>query len=180
MAGNLEILAYHEFLMSSHHTDSEVALATFALDLHEGTGLRVLVGGLGLGYTARAALASPRVAEVHVIELFPEVVGWLDEGLLPLSTALRQDNRFDTEVGDFFEYVEAPAGTPYDLILDDIDHAPDQRLAHGTVRFYETDGVRALARHLAPAGCSPSGPRPTARRTWRRCGAHSATSARKR
>ncbi len=59
-----EVTLNHEFLMSSLYTDSERALARTALEMHTGENLRVLVGGLGLGYTAREALLSDRVARV--------------------------------------------------------------------------------------------------------------------
>ncbi len=59
-----EVTLDHEFLMSSLYTDSERALARMALQMHSGAELRVLVGGLGLGYTAREALQSQRVAQV--------------------------------------------------------------------------------------------------------------------
>lgn len=63
-----EITLDGEFLMSSRHTASEEALARIALEMHPGSGLSVLVGGLGLGYTANAVLASPRVARVEAVE----------------------------------------------------------------------------------------------------------------
>lgn len=147
-----EVTLNHEFLMSSLYTASETALATLTLDLHEGTDLRVLVGGLGLGYTAEAALRSPRVAEVVVVELFPEVVAWLEGGLLPLSESLSDDARLRTEVGDFFRRMAAPPAERYDLILVDIDHAPDQRLDDASAAFYGPEGVRAVRKHLAPGG----------------------------
>ena len=77
----------HEFLMSSYHTASERALAWRALELHPGQGLDVLVGGLGLGYTAREALVSQRVARVTVVEFLPQVIAWLDRDLVPLVGA---------------------------------------------------------------------------------------------
>lgn len=142
----------HEFLMSSLYTESETALATLALDLHGGAGLRVLVGGLGLGYTAHAALQSDRVADVLVLELFPEVVDWLKQGLLPLSEILMGDERLRTGVADFFQRMAEPPTETFNLILVDIDHAPDQLLDQGTAAFYSEDGLRAVRAHLAPDG----------------------------
>ncbi len=83
-----EVTLNHEFLMSSLYTDSERALARTALRMHSGDDLRVLVGGLGLGYTAREALLSDRVARVEVVELLPQVIDWLARGLVPLSSEL--------------------------------------------------------------------------------------------
>ena len=86
-----EVTLNHEFLMSSLYTDSERALAHTAIEMHTGDDLRVLVGGLGLGYTARAALDSSRVAHVDVVELLPQVIDWLRRGLVPLSPELNDE-----------------------------------------------------------------------------------------
>ena len=80
-----EVTLNHEFLMSSLNTDSERALAQTALEMHPGKDLRVLVGGLGLGYTAHETLRSDRVAQVEVVELLPQMIDWLARGLVPLS-----------------------------------------------------------------------------------------------
>ena len=86
-----EVTLNHEFLMSSLYTDSERALARTALEMHSGDELQVLVGGLGLGYTAREALLSGRVARVEVVELLPQVIDWLAGGLVPLSSELQEE-----------------------------------------------------------------------------------------
>ena len=80
-----EVTLNHEFLMSSLYTDSERALSATALEMHAGNDLHVLVGGLGLGYTAREALLSERVTKLEVVELLPQVIDWLARGLVPLS-----------------------------------------------------------------------------------------------
>jgi len=147
-----EVTLNHEFLMSSYYTVSERALSRLALDLHAGAALRVLVGGLGLGYTVSAALESSRVAEVVVIELLPEVVDWLERGLLPLSTELLADDRVHTDVGDFFERMGGPVGVPFDLILVDIDHAPDHHLNRASAPFYTVEGLESARSHLSPNG----------------------------
>lgn len=147
-----EVTLNHEFLMSSLYTDSEVALSRLALAMHQGNELKVLVGGLGLGYTAYAALESPRVSELLVLELLPQVVDWMDRDLLPLSTELRSDVRFRVEVGDFFVHMMAPTTDRYDLILVDIDHAPDSHLDHANAPFYSEEGLAGVRGHLAPGG----------------------------
>ena len=75
-----EVTLNHEFLMSSLYTDSERAFTRTALRMHSGGDLRVLVGGLGLGYTAREALCSDRVERVEVVELLPQVITRLARG----------------------------------------------------------------------------------------------------
>ena len=147
-----EITLDHEFLMSSLVTASERALASGALALHPGEGLRVLVGGLGLGYTAREALASGRVARVRVIEYLPQVIGWMERGLVPLADELNDDPRLEVVEGDAYGLLAGPASEVFDLILVDVDHSPDEWLGDESQGFYGPDGLRAAARHLAPGG----------------------------
>ena len=109
-----EVTLNHEFLMSSLFTDSERALARTAIQMHSGDDLRVLVGGLGLGYTAREALLADRVARVEVVELLPQVIDWLVRGLVPLSSELRDERRLVVTQGDVYRRL---AGPP-DLIRD--------------------------------------------------------------
>jgi spermidine synthase len=147
-----EITLDHKFLMSSHHTASERALANVALTMHPGADLKVLVGGLGLGYTAHAALESLRVASVEVVELLPQVVDWLDRDQVPLSAELKADERFTVVAGDVYARLAGPPGDGFDLILIDVDHAPDDRLDAASGAFYTEAGLRRAARHLAPGG----------------------------
>lgn len=147
-----EILLDHELLMSSHHTDSEVALSRCALDRATGDALSVLIGGLGLGYTAHAVLHSSRVAKVEVAELLPEVVAWLRDGLVPLSDTLNKDPRLTLCVDDVYARLAKPPTTTLDLILIDVDHSPDERLGPGNESFYSEAGLRLARAHLAPGG----------------------------
>jgi spermidine synthase len=147
-----EITLDHEFLMSSYSTASERALSNTALALHAGVDLRVLVGGLGLGYTAAAALASERVGRVDVVELIPQVIAWLEQGLVPLSETLRADARFSVREGDVYAQLAGPPAHTYDLILIDVDHSPDERLGTSSQGFYTEAGLEQVQRHLAPDG----------------------------
>ncbi len=147
-----EVTLNHAFLMSSYNTASERALSTFALEMHEGAELRVLVGGLGLGYTAQAALGSPRVAGVEVVEFLPQVIDWLERGLVPLSAELKADPRFATVPGDVYARLAAPPSERFDVILIDVDHAPDDPLGDANGAFYTEEGLERARRHLAPGG----------------------------
>ena len=147
-----EITLDHELLMSSYHTASERALAGEALARHEGRDLSVLVGGLGLGYTASEVLQSDRVRLVEVIEFLPQVVGFLRDGLIPLSPSLQGDPRFAVREGDVYATLAAPASRRFDLVLIDVDHSPAERLDEASQSFYTEAGLIRAKRHLAPGG----------------------------
>lgn len=148
----MEVTLNHEFLMSSYNTASERALSTLALEMHAGEELRVLVGGLGLGYTAHAALQSPRVAVLETVEFLPEVIGWLEQDLVPLSRELKADPRFATTRGDVYALLAEPPRKQFDLILIDVDHAPDDPLDSANIFFYTEEGLERARRHLASGG----------------------------
>ncbi len=147
-----EVTLNHEFLMSSLYTDSEQALARIALEMHSGDRLNVLVGGLGLGYTAHESLLSNRVARVEVVELLPQVIDWLARGLVPLSSELRGEQRLVITQGDVYRRLAGPPSELLDLILIDVDHSPDDRLGEESVSFYTTQGLKAAKQHLATDG----------------------------
>ena len=147
-----EITLDHQLLMSSHNTVSERALATEALERHPGDDLSVLVAGLGLGYTAAAALESTSVMRLEVIEFLPAVVGFLQEGLVPLSSELLADSRFGVRHGDAYAVLNGEAEGLWDLVLIDVDHAPDDHLGVDNKAFYTRPGLARAKRHLAPGG----------------------------
>jgi len=147
-----EITLDHQLLMSSHVTVSERALATEALARHSRNGLSVLIAGLGLGYTAAAVLSSERVSRVEVIELFPAVVGFLTDGLVPLSTELLANPRFGVRQGDAYAMLSGEARERWDLVLIDVDHSPEDHLGKGNEGFYTRAGLERAKNHLAPGG----------------------------
>jgi spermidine synthase len=147
-----EITLDHRFLMSSHTVASERQLAELALELHGGTDLDVLVGGLGLGHTAHAALATGRAARVEVVELLPTVVRWLDQGLTPLGPELRADPRLSVVLDDVYARLAAAPTRRYDAILVDVDHSPDDPLGTWPNMFYAAPSLRRTREHLAPGG----------------------------
>jgi spermidine synthase len=153
-----EVKLGDEFLMSSLFTVSEVALATLALAELPGSDLDVVVGGLGLGYTARAVLEDPRVRSLHVVEALAEVIEWHERALLPLSAELTSDPRCTLVHGDFFALVEAGAGfgpsvpERCDAVLVDIDHSPRHTLDPDHGSFYSAEGMALLASRIRPGG----------------------------
>ncbi len=147
-----EVTLNDEFLMSSYHTDSERALASQALEIVKGRDLQVLVGGLGLGYTAAEVLASDRVAHVEVVEFLPQVIDWLDQGLTPLADSLKGDARMSVSHGDVYKLLTEPPRKQYDVILIDVDHSPDDKLDGANAVFYQEKGLKAAQKHVAKDG----------------------------
>ncbi|WP_305984278.1 spermidine synthase [Roseibium sp. MMSF_3544] len=154
-----EILLGEEHLMSSLFTASEVALAEMGLAALPGDSLDVLVGGLGLGYTAQAVLANNTVARLTVIDLLEPVIRWHREGLVPIKTELADDPRCELVQGDFFALASSETGFDarrpdhqFDAILIDIDHTPERLLHGGSTGFYTIGSMRRLQRFLKPGG----------------------------
>lgn len=157
---NLEIFEVklgEEFLMSSLFHAAEDALADLGLaELRGTTDLDVVVGGLGLGYTAVAALAHTEVRSLLVVDTLEAVISWHERGLVPLGARLTGDPRCRIAHGDFFALAGSTsgfdAGRRFHAVLLDIDHAPDFVLHASHAAFYSTEGLRAFAAHLHPGG----------------------------
>lgn len=154
-----EVKLGEEYLMSSLFTAAEVAMAQLALGRLDEDGWSVVVGGLGLGYTAHAVLADDRVTEVLVVDALEAVIDWHRRGLVPLGAALTADPRVRIEHSDFFALCAGPGldpdepGRVVDAVLVDIDHSPRHLLTgEATSPFYGVQGTRSLARHLRPGG----------------------------
>ncbi len=146
-----EVKLAGRFLMSSLNTQSERELADRALAKLAGDGLRVLVGGLGLGFTAAAALRDPRVAQVDVVERLPQVIDWHRRGLVPLGASLCADARCRFVLGDCLQLLQQP-GELYDAILIDIDDSPIHLLDASHESFYAVAGLQAARRRLRTGG----------------------------
>ncbi|MEQ8376240.1 MAG: spermidine synthase [Roseibium aggregatum] len=154
-----EILLGEEHLMSSLFTASEIALADKGLAALGGDKLDVLVGGLGLGYTAQAVLAHESVADLTVVDLLEPVIRWHEEGLVPMKTELADSPRCRLVQGDFFAMAASEdgfdrdqPGRQYDALLIDIDHTPERLLHGGSKGFYTPEGLRAVQRFVKPGG----------------------------
>jgi spermidine synthase len=154
-----EIKLGEEFLMSSLFTESEIALARLGLAALKGKQIDVVVGGLGLGYTAKAVLEHETVSSLIVVEMLEPVVEWHRTGLLPLGAEIVSDQRCRLVQGDFFAMSASSAGFDYrvpgrrfDAILVDIDHSPDAVLDDRSADFYQRNGFESLSRLLKPEG----------------------------
>ncbi|WP_406199918.1 spermidine synthase [Streptomyces europaeiscabiei] len=154
-----EVKLGDEFLMSSLFTSGEIALTELALAELPDTGLDVAVGGLGLGYTAQAALDDPRVRSLTVIDALAEVIDWHRRHLVPLGARLTSDDRCRLVHGDFFALAADPGGLDpeepgrrFHAILLDVDHSPRHVLHPRHAALYQPAGLHALAAHLHPDG----------------------------
>jgi spermidine synthase len=147
-----EVKLGDEYLMSSLFTLAEEELARLGLDAAAGTALNVLVGGLGLGYTAVTALDDARVASMVVVDALPAVIDWHSRELLPVSKRLVADPRTRLVMGDFFAWMRGEVGERYDAILLDVDHSPRHQLNPSHADLYTVPGLTRLAGHLAPGG----------------------------
>jgi len=153
-----EIKLNDGYLMSSQFIEGEVALAELALGMTDADGLDVVVGGLGLGYTAEAVLRDQRVNCLTVVELIPEVIDWHRRHLLPLGKVVAGDPRCTLLEADFFALASGRGFDPqdsdrsYDAILIDIDHSTTHLIDEGSAGFYRSDAIAAVVAKLKPGG----------------------------
>jgi spermidine synthase len=154
-----EVKLDDEYLMSSLFTVAERELARLALARTPGPGLDVVVGGLGLGYTAQEALECKRIRTLTVIEYSDAVIDWHERDLLPDTVGLAADGRVALVCADFFAAATSVVGfdpehrcRTYDAILLDIDHSPRHLLHDRHADFYTHDGLRAASAHIVPGG----------------------------
>lgn len=160
-----EVKLNEEFLMSSLFTEAEIQLSnlglaevlkTFNLD----NKLDIVVGGLGLGYTAAAALKNPAVHSLHVIDVMAPVISWHQNGLIPLGRELISDTRCKLIHADFYQMaaeinsgfnIENPTQLAHAILLD-IDHSPSHLLNSKNGAFYTQAGLEQLATKLHSGG----------------------------
>ena len=157
-----EVKLGEEFLMSSMFVDAEIALSDLGLNETEGDNLSVVVGGLGLGYTAVAALKHERVGELLIVEYLEPVIGWHQQELVPLGADINADARSRYVHGSFFDlaiaepseggFDPASPGRTFDAILLDIDHSPRALLHDSNASFYTTENIGKMAQQLKPRG----------------------------
>jgi spermidine synthase len=146
------ILAGGRPLMSSRMHGSEQALATFGCRRLTGGAPRVLVGGLGMGFTLRATLdVLPADATVVVAELIPAVIEWNRGPLGPLANHPLRDRRAHVDVGDVGATIRR-ATAAFDAILLDVDNGPDAFTASGNASLYDDRGLAATLTALRPRG----------------------------
>ncbi|MGO4870221.1 MAG: spermidine synthase [Roseiarcus sp.] len=140
-------------LMNSRLSGSEEALAALACAKIAGrAGPRVLIGGLGMGFTLRAALkALDASARIEVAELVPEVAHWAMGPMAEIFAESLQDARVRVELADVAEIIRA-ASSAYDAILLDVDNGPDGLTRQANDRLYDARGLAAARAALKPGG----------------------------
>lgn len=143
----------NEVLMSSRSHGSEQAMAAASLEpALRSARPRVLIGGLGMGYTLRATLdVLPRKSEVVVAEIFACVAEWNRGPLASLSSEALADPRVRLEVADIRRVVAAPRDG-FDAILLDVDNGPDAFTTDSNAALYKPAGLAALRAALRPGG----------------------------
>lgn len=157
-----EVKLGDHFLMSSlfHEAESQLARLGLAAIANPGAELNVVVGGLGLGYTAAAALDDERLARLVVIEFLEPVIAWHQNEWVPLGKRLSEDPRCVLRHADFFGCANDPSTAWFpgqgesklDAVLLDIDHTPSHWLHAGNARFYSEAGLTEMRHHIRPGG----------------------------
>jgi spermidine synthase len=140
-------------LMNSRLGGSEEALATLALEcLADRPAPRVLIGGLGMGFTLRAAQAvAPPDARLFVSEIVPDLVGWAADHMAAVFGDCLKDPRVEVRTGDVGAVIREAAAA-FDAILLDVDNGPDGLTRAENDALYQEDGLHSARRALLTGG----------------------------
>lgn len=141
-------------LMHSGANASEILLGEVGVErLEPRAEARILIGGLGLGFTLRSVLENtgPKVA-VELVELLPEIVQWNRDYLRELNGALLDDPRVEVHAADVVGYLRKAERERYDVILLDVDNGPVAMVSETNVSLYSNSGLRWLRGSLKPEG----------------------------
>lgn len=140
-------------LMSSRLSGSEEALATFALERLIGRSRpHVLIGGLGMGFTLRAAQSvTPTDARLVVCEIVPELIDWASQHMAEVFADCLIDSRVVIKTGDVGATILEAQAT-FDAILLDVDNGPDGLTREGNDALYGNVGLQSAHRALTPGG----------------------------
>lgn len=147
---HFEIISNGVFLMDTRDGRSERLLVEAALRRH-GEPRRLLIGGLGVGFSLLAALSDPRVAAVTVVEIEPTLLEWHATFLAQCTQGAIGDPRVSVVLGDVAEHLAA-SSEGFDVVCLDVDNGPDWTVTTRNDELYDDAGVRLTAGALAPGG----------------------------
>ncbi len=147
----LELRANGIFVMDTAEHASEYALADVALGLVEQP-RRVLVGGLGLGFTLDRVLGDRRVEHCDVVEIEPALVEWMRDGTIPHGRQLLADDRARVVIADVATAVTEAGPASYDVVLLDVDNGPGHLVHQANEALYREPFLEAVRERLAPGG----------------------------
>ena len=146
-----EIVANGVFLMDTRGGHSERLLVSATADRMPPPG-RMLIGGLGVGFSLAAALVHPAVTAVEVVEREAAVIRWNRGPLAALHGDALADPRVTVHEEDVADRLAAAAAGSFDAICLDTDNGPDWLVSPANARLYTDTGLSAAARALSPAG----------------------------
>jgi spermidine synthase len=140
-------------LMNSRLSGSEEALATLsAAKIGRNVAPKMLIGGLGMGFTLRAALKTlPPLARVEVAELVPAVIAWARGPIAEVFAGSLEDSRVKIREGDVGQMIRSESAA-YDAILLDVDNGPDGLTRKANDGLYDGPGLAAAFKALKPGG----------------------------
>jgi spermidine synthase len=148
--GTFEIRCNGWDLMSNRAHYSEQWMARIACEQPGRAALRVLIGGLGMGFTLRAALdVLPAAADVVVAELLADIIAWNCGVLGPLTDRPLNDPRVRVECADVAELLQPDS---FDVILLDVDNGPEAVMLRGNASLYSPEGLQRMQRALRQDG----------------------------
>ena len=150
-AGVFEIVSNGVFLMDTADGTSERLLVDAAVERCTADALRVLIGGLGVGFSLQRALAHERVAAVDVVEIEPVVVAWHERHLRVVVGDVTKDARVRVVVGDVLE-VLAATDERYDAVCLDTDNGPDWLVTPSNAALYDERGLTLVSAVLRDGG----------------------------
>lgn len=154
----VEVKLNQEYLMSSLFYEGEIALTRLGLTSLKDEGWDIVVGGLGLGFTAAEALKYEQVSRMIIVEALAPVIEWHEKELAPNGKTLTDDPRCIYHNADFFALARTSGFAPeqpghqFDAILLDIDHTPGELLNPSHSDFYTQEGIKRLTNFIKPGG----------------------------